>query len=370
MYSGMTGEPKGVFVTNAALMAEVLSTDHILFLTDRGCTEEDSYFFVSSMAHTYDQIIESYCIYTGSSMGFWRGDVRFLLDDLQELKPTMFCGVPRVYDRMVSKVSSGEGSTARKMRHLSWTSFCFTRHVEEFFRVTSCSTLSQGYGLTESCGGCFTSIGSVYPMIGTVDVPLTTIEARLQSVPELGYDALSSVPLGEICLRGKTLFSGDIGDRQPNGAMKVIDRKKNIFKLSQGEYVAVESIERKYLQCPLITSIWVYGNSFESFLVAVVVPDRRALEDWAAEHHLTDDYKSLCQNLKARKYILDELNSTGQKQQLRGFELLKAVHLELNPFDIERDLMTPTFKLKSPQLLKYYKDRVEKLYSEAKGGKV
>ncbi|PRQ23461.1 putative long-chain-fatty-acid--CoA ligase [Rosa chinensis] len=82
------------------------------------------------------------------------------------------------------------------------------RHVEEFFRVTSCSTLSQGYGRTESCGGCFTSIGNVYPMIGTVGAPLTTIEARLESVPELGYDALSSVPRGEICLRGKTLFSG------------------------------------------------------------------------------------------------------------------------------------------------------------------
>ncbi|PRQ23432.1 putative long-chain-fatty-acid--CoA ligase [Rosa chinensis] len=156
--------------------------------------------------------------------------------------------------------------------------------------------------------------------------------------------------------------------------MKVIDRKKNIFKLSQVEYVAVESIESKYLQCPLITSIWVYGNSFESFLVAVVVPERKALEDWAAEHHLTDGYKSLCQNMKARKYILDELNSMGQKQQVcapfEGFELLKAVHLEPNPFDIERDLMTPTFKLKRPLLLKYYKDRVEKLYSEAKGGKV
>lgn len=63
-------------------------------------------------------------------------------------------------------------------------------------------------GLTESCGGCFTSIGNVYPMVGTVGVPMTTIESRLESVPEMGYDALSSVPRGEICLRGSTLFSG------------------------------------------------------------------------------------------------------------------------------------------------------------------
>ncbi|PRQ23485.1 putative long-chain-fatty-acid--CoA ligase [Rosa chinensis] len=157
--------------------------------------------------------------------------------------------------------------------------------------------LSEGYGLTESYGGCFTSLGNVYPMIGTVGVPLTTIEVWLESVPELGYDALSSVPCGEIFLGGKTLFSGyhkrqdlteevlidgwfrtgDIGGWQPNGAMKVADRKMEVFKLSQGEYVAMESIESKYLQWPLITSIWVYGNGFESFLVAVVVPGRKAL---------------------------------------------------------------------------------------------
>uniref|UniRef100_A0A0R0J2S5 AMP-binding enzyme C-terminal domain-containing protein n=1 Tax=Glycine max TaxID=3847 RepID=A0A0R0J2S5_SOYBN len=164
---------------------------------------------------------------------------------------------------------------------------------------------------------------------------MTTIEARLESVPEMGYDALSNVPRGEICLRGNTLFfgyhkredltkevmvdgwfhTGDIGEWQSNRAMKIIDRKKNLFKLSQGEYIAVENIENKYLQCPLIASIWVYGNNFESFLVAVVVPERKAIEDWAKEHNLTDDFKSLCNNLKARKHILDELNNTGQKHQ-------------------------------------------------------
>ena len=63
-------------------------------------------------------------------------------------------------------------------------------------------------GLTESCGGCLTSIGDVFCMAGTVGVPMTTIEVRLESVPEMGYDALSSIPRGEICLRGTTLFSG------------------------------------------------------------------------------------------------------------------------------------------------------------------
>ncbi|KAF5751132.1 long chain acyl-CoA synthetase 2 isoform X2 [Tripterygium wilfordii] len=431
--SGTTGEPKGVILTNGAIMAEVLSVDHLLFLTDTVASEEDSYFSFLPLAHVFDQIMELYCMYRGSSIGFWRGDVRYLMEDVLELKPSIFCGVPRVYDRIYagisSKISSG-GALKNKLFQFAYNyklgnlekgfpqdkaaplfdrlvfdkikqalggririmlsgAAPLPKHVEEFFRVTSCSTLSQGYGLTESCGGCFTSIANVLSMMGTVGIPITTIEARLESVPEMGYDALGSVPRGEICLKGKTLFSGyykredltkevfvdgwfhtgDIGEWQPDGAMKIIDRKKNIFKLSQGEYIAVENLESTYSRCPLITSIWVYGNSFESFLVAVVVPDKKSLEDWAANQSLTDDFTSLCNNTKARKYILDELNSVGRKHQLRGFELLKAVHLDPIPFDMERDLITPTFKLKRPQLLKYYQDCIDKLYNEAKGSK-
>uniref|UniRef100_A0A5B7AFM9 Long-chain-fatty-acid--CoA ligase n=1 Tax=Davidia involucrata TaxID=16924 RepID=A0A5B7AFM9_DAVIN len=432
--SGTTGEPKGVILNNDAIMAEVLSMDQILLETDKAGTEEDTYFSFLPLAHIFDQIMETYCISKGSSIGFWQGDVRFLIEDLQELKPTIFCGVPRVFDRIytgiMEKISSGSAlrktlfqyAYSYKLRNLEKGmqqdkaaplldrlvfdkikqgfggqvrlmlsgAAPLPRHVEEFLRVACCCVLSQGYGLTESCGGCFASIANVFSMMGTVGVPMTTIEARLESVPEMGYDALANVPRGEICLRGKSLFSGyhkrkdltedvlvdgwfhtgDVGELQPNGEMKIIDRKKNIFKLSQGEYIAVENIEGTFSRCPLVTSIWVYGNSFESFLVAVVIPDRKALEEWAVNNHETGNFESLCGNPKARKYILDELNSTGQKHHLKGFEMLRAVHLEAIPFDIERDLITPTFKLKRPQLLKYYKDCIDQLYNEAKGTKV
>lgn len=432
--SGTTGEPKGVILSNGALMAEVLSMDQMLMLTDKVVAEEDSYFSFLPLAHIYDQVMETYCIYKGASIGFWQGDIRYLIDDLLELKPTMFCGVPRVYDRIytgiMEKMQAGGSikktlfnfaynyklrNLEKGLRHDEATPFLdklvfdkikqgfggrvrlmfsgaapLPKHVEEFLRVTCCCVVSQGYGLTESCGGCFTSIANVFFMMGTVGVPITTIEARLESVPELGYDALADVPRGEICLRGSSLFSGyykrqdltedvlidgwfhtgDIGEIQSNGVMKIIDRKKNIFKLSQGEYVAVESLESIYSRCPLVTSIWVYGNSFESFLVAVVVPERKALEDWATNNNESGDFKSLCNNMKARKYILDELNCTAKLHQLRGFEMLKIIHLEAIPFDIERDLITPTFKLKRPQLLKHYKDCIDKLYDEAKAKKV
>ncbi|GER49858.1 long-chain-fatty-acid CoA ligase [Striga asiatica] len=418
--SGTTGEPKGVVLTNGAFMAQVLSIDLLLRESNDEAKEDDVYFSFLPLAHIFDQVIETYMIYRGSSIGYWQGDVKFLMEDLLVLRPTVFCGVPRVFERIyagiMDKISAGgllkkslfQLAYYYKLRNLQkgvkqdeasplFDKLVFDKikqgfggrvrlifsgaaplpkHIEEFLRVACCCMFSQGYG-------------NVHSMVGAVGIPMPTVEARLESIPEMGYDALSSVPRGEICIRGNILFSGyykrldltqqqvvdgwfhtgDVGEWQPDGVMKIIDRKKNIFKLSQGEYVAVESIESVYSQCPLVTSVWVYGDSFESFLVAVVVPEIKALEDWAANNQEKGDFQSLCGNSKAKKYILDELNNTAKKHGLRGFEMLRGVHLEPLPFDISRDLITPTFKLKRPQLYKYYKDHIDQLYAEAKGTK-
>ena len=131
--------------------------------------------------------------------------------------------------------------------------------------------------------------------------------------------------------------------------------------------------------------VWIYGNSFESFLVAVANPNKEALESWAAANGISGDFESLCQNPKAKEYILGELSRIGKEKkvriwsfscfsvssnsclldpgthaltllvpQLKGFEFIKDVHLEPVPFDMDRDLITPTYKKKRPQLLQYY----------------
>jgi long-chain acyl-CoA synthetase len=223
-------------------------------------------------------------------------------------------------------------------------------------------------------------------MLGTVGPPVPKVDVCLESVPEMEYDALSSTPRGEVCIRGDTLFSGyykredltkevlvdgwlhtgDVGEWQPDGSMKIIDRKKNIFKLSQGEYVAVENLENIYGLVPDIDSIWVYGNSFESFLVAVVNPNKQALERWAEEKGVSGDFNSLCENPKAKEYILGELSRVGKEKKLKGFEIIKAVHLDPEPFDMDRDLLTPTFKKKRPQLQKYYQHLIDNMYKSLK----
>jgi long-chain acyl-CoA synthetase len=215
---------------------------------------------------------------------------------------------------------------------------------------------------------------------------LPNIDVRLESVPELGYDALANPPRGEICIRGNTLFAGyykredlthevlvdgwfhtgDVGEWQADGAMKIIDRKKNIFKLSQGEYVAVENLESIYGQCSAVDQIWVYGNSFEATLVAVVVPNQSALEKWAQTNGVEGDFSQLCKDPKAKEFILSELGATGKMKKVKGFEVIRGVYLDSLPFDLERNLVTPTFKLKRPQLLQFYKMEIDALYGNSK----
>uniref|UniRef100_A0A0V0IAA8 Putative long chain acyl-CoA synthetase 4-like n=1 Tax=Solanum chacoense TaxID=4108 RepID=A0A0V0IAA8_SOLCH len=390
----------------------------------------DVYLSYLPLAHIFDRAIEECFIRHGASIGFWRGDVKLLTEDLGELRPTVFCAVPRVLDRIYSglqqKISSGGRlrstlfniAYARKLQYLKdgckyheaspiSDKVVFSKvrdglggkvrlilsgaaplssHVEAFLRVVACAHVLQGYGLTETCAGTFVSLPNQFDMLGTVGPPVPNVDVCLVSVPEMEYDALSSTPRGEICVRGDTVFSGyykredltkevlidgwfhtgDIGEWQPNGSLKIIDRMKNIFKLSQGEYVAVENLENVFGNNLVIDSVWVYGSSFESFLVAVVNPSKQQVEKWAKQNGLSGDFNSLCENSKVKEHILEELTKAGKEKKLKGFEFIKALHLDPVPFDMERDLLTPTFKKKRPQLLKYYKDVIDTMYKDAK----
>ncbi|XP_027079865.1 long chain acyl-CoA synthetase 4 [Coffea arabica] len=428
--SGTTGDPKGVMISNNSIVTLIAGVKRLLVSVNESLTVNDVYLSYLPLAHIFDRVIEECFINHGASIGFWRGDVKLLVEDIGELKPTIFCAVPRVLDRIHSglqqKISAGgfikqtmfNFAYAYKLRNLRkghkhdeaapiCDKIVFSKvkqglggkvrlilsgaaplasHVEEYLRVVSCAHVLQGYGLTETCAGTFVSIPHEMSMLGTVGPPVPNVDVCLESVPEMGYDALSRSPRGEVCVRGDTLFSGyykredltkevfedgwfhtgDVGEWQPNGSLKIIDRKKNIFKLSQGEYVAVENLENIYGLVSAIDSIWVYGNSFESYLVAVVNPKKQAVEEWAQENELTGDFNSLCENPKVKEYILGELNKIGKEKKLKGFEFIKAVHLDPEPFDMERDLLTPTFKKKRPQLLKYYQNVIDNMYKSAK----
>ncbi|CAI5484905.1 unnamed protein product [Closterium sp. Yama58-4] len=406
--SGTTGEPKGVLLTHRALLAAIAGNKDFVAYNNINFGEDEMYLSYLPLAHIFDRSAEELITYFGGAIGFWRGDVKLLTEDIAELKPTFFCGVPRIFDRIYAgvkaKVEAAGGigkflfdlAYSRKQARIrAGVAVQFAAPISDaivFNKIKArlggrVKAICSGYGLTETNASGFISYTEGIEQAGTVGPPMPTLETRLESVPGMNYDALATPARGEICLRGPILFSGyykrddltkeaideegwfhtgDVGEWQPDGSMKIVDRKKNIFKLAQGEYVAVENLENVYGNCSAIDMVWVYGNSFESVLVAVVVPNEAALLAWAKGAGVEGDYAALCQTPQARSFILEKLVETGKKGQLKGFEMVKAVHLDSVPFDVARDLLTPTFKKKRPQLLKYYKEPIDAMYAALK----
>lgn len=148
--------------------------------------------------------------------------------------------------------------------------------------------------------------------------------------------------------------------------MQIIDRKKNIFKLSQGEYVAPEKIENILTASPLIAQCFVYGDSFQSALVAIVVPDEDHVRIWAASHDealAKAPFKEICRNPLLKKTIQADIVTLSKENKLNGFETVKAIYVESEPFSLENELMTPTFKLKRQQVRDRYEKEIENLYA-------
>ncbi|KAG8855807.1 hypothetical protein FRB91_001642, partial [Serendipita sp. 411] len=159
----------------------------------------------------------------------------------------------------------------------------------------------EGWGLTETCGAGARSLPGDPSSAGTVGTINNCVEVKLVDVPELGYTVEgtgdengASAPRGELCVRGESVFkeyykdmvmtaeckdddgwfhTGDIGEVDTSGRIKIIDRMKNVMKLSQGEFVALEKVESAYSTCPLIAQVFIYGQNTQNRLVALVVPE-------------------------------------------------------------------------------------------------
>ena len=269
--------------------------------------------------------------------------------------------------------------------------------VMEFLRVVFGCQVLEAYGQTESCGGLTMSLFGDYSL-GHVGPPLPCNELKLVSVPDMNYHAKDFK--GEILVRGPNVFkgyfkdpaktketitddgwlcTGDIGSLDSKGRLSIVDRKKNIFKLSQGEYIAPEKIENTYLKSKFVAQIYVHGDSLQSELVAVVVPEPESAVKWAIAQGVLPPSTpldvarnpgepahpatvELCTKPAFKDIVLAEMNIAGKKDKLRGFEFVKAIHLEPNQFSVETGLLTPTFKLKRNEAAIYYKPQITQMY--------
>jgi long-chain acyl-CoA synthetase len=190
-----------------------------------------------------------------------------------------------------------------KVRYMITASAPIDKAVLEFLKVAFCCPVVEGYGLTETSGGSsFTKIED--PVLGHVGGPTAAVKWRLKDIPEMSYMSTDQpYPRGEICMQGPTIFpgyymrpdkteeafedgwfkTGDVAQLYPNGTVKIIDRSKNIFKLSQGEYIAPEKIENIFALCAYVGQTMIYGDSLRSCCVAIIVPNEEKVKAYATE---------------------------------------------------------------------------------------
>lgn len=422
--SGTTGDPKGVEITNEAILTSAAAL--LKLMSQFGVIVRSSDVFLSflPLAHILDRVAEEAFLQLGGSIGYWQGDTKKLMDDVGALRPTIFAGVPRIYDRVYTGVTQKVKSSTPVQRAVFGICFrikefflnnfgmsqvpivdklAFSKvkarlggrvrlvisggaplasHVEHFLKVTMCAPVSQGYGLTETCGGSFIANPNRPEQVGTVGPPVAGLDVRLESIPEMGYDATTKPYEGEVCLRGPAVFAGyhkrpdltekdyyggwfhtgDVGRFEADGSLRLIDRKKNFFKLSHGEYVAAEKLENEYKKDTLVDQIWVYGDSTQAFLVGVVVPEEQTLVAIAHEVGVAGKFAELCDDANVEKAVQQRLEKAGRASGLKGFEIIKQLHLFPDGFSEANDLMTPSFKLKRPQLKKRFAAEIAAMY--------
>uniref|UniRef100_A0A8C9GE92 Long-chain-fatty-acid--CoA ligase n=1 Tax=Piliocolobus tephrosceles TaxID=591936 RepID=A0A8C9GE92_9PRIM len=379
--SGTTGNPKGAMLTHGNVVADFSG---FLKVTESqwAPTCADVHISYLPLAHMFERMVQSVVYCHGGRVGFFQGDIRLLSDDMKALCPTIFPVVPRLLNRMYDKIFSQantplkrwllEFAAKRKQAEVRsgiirndsiWDELFFNKiqaslggcvrmivtgaapaspTVLGFLRAALGCQVYEGYGQTECTAGCtFTTPGDWTS--GHVGAPLPCNHIKLVDVEELNYWACKAE--GEA------------------GTLKVIDRKKHIFKLAQGEYVAPEKIENIYIRSQPVAQIYVHGDSLKAFLVGIVVPDPEVMPSWAQKRGIEGTYADLCTSKDLKKAILEDMVRLGKESGLHSFEQVKAIHIHSDMFSVQNGLLTPTLKAKRPELREYFKKQIEELYS-------
>lgn len=419
--SGTTGVPKGVLTTHQSQIIGISGVNERSKLT---C--DDVHLSWLPLAHSFERNQVTLLMYLGGLIVFSSCNPQLLFAEVAEVRPTYFGAVPRVWkkihDVLRARLNALTGTKAilarnglnAKLKRLHRTGiptdpvwdrvvFASTRtilgdrcrsalsggapiaqEVLDFLKVTLCIPFMEGYGQTE-CPGSICTTDQRETKGGHVGGPCGALEIKLVDVPELEFYANSQPPAGEVCVRGPLTFSGyykapdltattkdsdgwlhtgDIATLLDNGAIKIIDRRKVIFKLSQGEYVAPEKVERVLSNCPLLSQVWVHGDSLQDYCIAFVVPDEMALPKWAASVGLQGDFASLCREPLLVQTFVRQFEELGRAAGLMSFELPKRVRLLERPFSIELDQITPTLKVKRGNLKKFFQREIEEEYAK------
>jgi long-chain acyl-CoA synthetase len=410
--SGTGGRPKGVMLSHGNIMANIKGAWQLLERIGLG---QEVFLSFLPLSHAYEHTAGQFLPMALGADIYYAEGVETLSTNLVEAKPTIVTCVPRLYEVLRQKITIGvdrKGGLAAKLFHLAVAlgrrrckegrlptplaladavlDRLVRRQVAQRFGGRLKAMVSGGAPLNPDVGLFFQALGvpvlqgygqteaapviSVNPpgrcRIETVGPPLDGVEVRIAGDGEIlvkgelvmrGYwkdpEATAQV------LRDGWLHTGDIGELDGDGYLRITDRKKDIIVNSGGDNIAPARIEGILLLEPEIGQALVYGDR-RPHLVALIVPHQDFVKEFAKRQKTAPDLARLAED-PAFKAAIGEAVTRANKH-LSAIERIRKFHIMPDPFSIENGMLTPTLKLRRPLIIKAHQELLESLYSSGR----
>jgi len=410
--SGTTGDPKGVMLTHENILSNVIATSkvHCLGADNRALS-------FLPLSHVYERMLNYHYLYRGISI-YYAENMGTIADNLKEVKPHIFCAVPRIFELFFEKIQAKghdlpfplrwiffhairqgvnydidkKRSIFRRIHYKLLNALVYSkiRHslgghlrivvsggaslqprLARFFWAAGVQLL-EGYGLTETSP--VIAVNQLAPLrrvkIGTVGPVLEGVEVRLAPDGEIlckgpnvmkGYYKADHLT-AEVIDSDGWFHTGDIGVFVEGTFLKITDRKKEIFKLSSGKYIAPQPIENLLKESEFIEQAIVIGEN-EKFASALILPNFYYLHSWCAYHKIHfQDNEDLIKIPQIQSLYQDVVSKVNR--QLGQTEQIKRIRLLAHPWSYETGELSPTLKLKRKFIQHKYRDIIREIYQK------
>ena len=413
--SGTTGDPKGVMLTHGNITSNVVAALTVLPLTDG-----DECVSFLPLSHIFERMAGHYCMLSAGAVINYAQGIDTVAADMQERHPTVVISVPRLYEKIYSRVLQSVASGSAVKRRIfvwarrngeQWAEYVLAHRpvprglavrraladrlvfaklrqrtggairffasggaplspdIAKFFFAAGLPIL-EGYGLTETSPIiCVNSLAHL--KIGTVGRPLPGVEVRIAPDGEIltrgpqvmrGYYRNPEATAETIDADG-WLRTGDIGVIDRDGFLRITDRKKDIIVTAGGKNIAPQPIENLARASKFVANAVMLGDK-RRFPILLVVPNMETLRIWAGERNLpTDDTRALLHLPETQAMV--ERDVRKQLRDLAHFEVPKKMLLLADDFTIESGELTPTLKVKRRVVEQHYRAQIEALYEES-----